>query len=43
MFDRIFLGIFIDLSKVHDTLNHEILFKKLHFHGIKRKNLEDWF
>ena len=40
--DKYTLGIFIYLSKTFDTVDHNILLKKLDMDGIKEKNLK-WF
>jgi len=36
------IGIYIDLQKAFDTVNHNILLKKLKFYGIRGKSFE-WF
>ena len=39
---KIVCGVFIDLQKAFDTVNHEILLEKLKHYGIRSKQ-NDWF
>ena len=36
------LGVFIDLSKAFDTVNHDIIITKLKYYGVKNTNIK-WF
>ena len=40
--DQLAIGIFIDLQKAFDTVNHEILLDKLKYYGVKGTS-NDWF
>ena len=39
---EIVCGVFIDLQKAFDTVNHEIFLEKLKYYGIRSKQ-NDWF
>ena len=39
---KIVVGVFLDLKKAFDTVNHDILLKNIYAYGI-RGNIYDWF
>ena len=40
--NQFIIGLFVDLKKAYDTVNHSILLEKLHAYGIRGVTLE-WF
>ena len=39
----IIIGVFLDIKKTFDTVNHQILLKKLFFYGDIRGTILKWF